>query len=137
MFQFFAHILCYDLWFYIIHILLHKKLYFVHIYHHYNWKPTFLDFYTSHWLETYSQYIGIMLPLLYYKYLYTQFLYAMIFVNVRGIMKHDERTNFIFGNHHMLHHKYPKYNFGEYWIDYLGGTLYPNEEEYIYGLIKM
>ncbi len=29
---------------------------------------------------------------------------------------------------YLLHHKHPKYNFGEYWIDSIFGTLYvPNK----------
>jgi sterol desaturase/sphingolipid hydroxylase (fatty acid hydroxylase superfamily) len=42
---------------------------------------------------------------------------------------------YIIGNHHLLHHKYPNYNYGEYWIDYICGTLYPNQIEYQRGLL--
>jgi sterol desaturase/sphingolipid hydroxylase (fatty acid hydroxylase superfamily) len=49
------------------------------------------------------------------------------------MMRHDDRFSWLIGNHHILHHKYPKYNFGEYWIDKMFGTLYPNKSEYIYG----
>ena len=31
--------------------------------------------------------------------------------------------------------KYVKYNYGEYWLDCLFGTCYPNKDEYIYGCI--
>jgi sterol desaturase/sphingolipid hydroxylase (fatty acid hydroxylase superfamily) len=39
------------------------------------------------------------------------------------------------GNHHILHHKYIGYNYGEYWIDTVMGTVYPNKKEYQYGNI--
>jgi sterol desaturase/sphingolipid hydroxylase (fatty acid hydroxylase superfamily) len=51
------------------------------------------------------------------------------------MLRHDNRFSWLIGNHHLLHHKYVKYNFGEYWIDCLCGTNYPNQNEYIYGKI--
>jgi sterol desaturase/sphingolipid hydroxylase (fatty acid hydroxylase superfamily) len=50
-------------------------------------------------------------------------------------MRHDNRFSWITGNHHLLHHKYINYNFGEYWIDRLFGTAYPNKSEYIFGVL--
>jgi sterol desaturase/sphingolipid hydroxylase (fatty acid hydroxylase superfamily) len=38
------------------------------------------------------------------------------------MMRHDDRCSFIIGNHHLIHHQYPNYNYGEYWIDYLCKT---------------
>ena len=43
----------------------------------------------------------------------------------------------LYSIHHLLHHKHPSYNYGEYWIDLLCGTTYPNDEEYEYGMIYM
>ena len=123
--QFFLHIFYYDIWFYISHILLHKYFYYIHRQHHYNLKPTFFDIYTAHWLESPIQMIGIFVPFLLGYIDYTPLICASIYMNIRGILRHDNRGNFAFGNHHMLH--------GEYWIDYLFGTLYPNKEEYIFG----
>ena len=60
---------------------------------------------------------------------------ASLMIAARGYMRHDHRYSFLIGNHHLLHHKNPKYNFGEYWIDSLFGTKYPNKYEYIYGKI--
>jgi sterol desaturase/sphingolipid hydroxylase (fatty acid hydroxylase superfamily) len=51
------------------------------------------------------------------------------------MMRHDDRLIWLIGNHHLLHHKYPLYNFGEYWLDSLMGTEYPNKYEYKYGLL--
>jgi sterol desaturase/sphingolipid hydroxylase (fatty acid hydroxylase superfamily) len=52
-------------------------------------------------------------------------------------MRHDERCIWLIGNHHILHHKYPQYNYGEYWLDKLFKTNYPKEDEYIKGLIYL
>ena len=46
-----------------------------------------------------------------------------------------ERFIFLIGNHHLLHHKYPNYNYGEYWIDSLCRTKYINNNEYKKGYI--
>ena len=59
----------------------------------------------------------------------------LLILNVRGMMRHDDRFTWLIGNHHLLHHKYPQYNYGEYWLDWLGGTLYPLREEAKQGLI--
>jgi hypothetical protein len=41
----------------------------------------------------------------------------LLILNIRGMMRHDEKFVFLIGNHHLLDHKYPKYKFGEFWID--------------------
>jgi sterol desaturase/sphingolipid hydroxylase (fatty acid hydroxylase superfamily) len=53
------------------------------------------------------------------------------------MLRHDHRFIWLIGNHHILHHKYNHYNFGEYWLDSLFKTNYPNKTEYVYGLIYM
>ena len=60
-------------------------------------------------------------------------MYSLYFCSIRGFMRHDNRCIWLIGNHHILHHKYPNYNYGEYWIDSICGTLCPYKEEY--GLI--
>ena len=129
------HVISYDIWFYISHLILHHKyFYYIHKQHHYNLKPTFFYVYTAHWLESPLQMLGIFVPLL-FKLQVAPLIVASIYMNIRGLLRHDERGNFAFGNHHMLHHKYIQYNYGEYWIDYLCGTLYPGEKERVYGYI--
>jgi hypothetical protein len=32
---------------------------------------------------------------------------------------------------------YPNYNYGEYWLDWLGGTLYPHRNEAKSGLLPL
>lgn len=129
-------IFTYDIWFYISHVLLHSKyLYLYHSIHHSNPEPTYLDTYVEHPIESPLQGIGMFLPMFIYTYTWYEIGITLFLLNIRGMMRHDERFIFLIGNHHLLHHKYPGYNFGEYWIDSLFGTRYPNEEEYRYGLI--
>ena len=143
--QVFINIICYDIWYYVFHIILHNKnVYFIHRIHHIadsKKQLHFTDAYRSHIIEGQLQNIGIFIPYFYniYEIFETKNIYILILcyliINIRGMMKHDTRCIWIMGNHHLLHHKHPKYNFGEYWIDYLCGTKYPNDEEYNHGLI--
>jgi sterol desaturase/sphingolipid hydroxylase (fatty acid hydroxylase superfamily) len=129
-------IISYDIWFYISHIILHNsQFYKYHSKHHTKNIPSFLDTYLGHYLEGPFQGIGMFIPFLLYQYSLYDTLAILLFLNIRGIMRHDERFIFLIGNHHLLHHRYSNYNFGEYWIDYLCGTKYPNNAEYRVGLI--
>jgi lathosterol oxidase len=123
----FVHILCYDLWFYITHIILHHpNVYFIHKIHHkkkYS-QLTYIDTNEAHYIEHIMQPLGIFIPCFISK---THFIYLFVsfsIVGTRALMRHDERCSWLIGNHHLIHHKYPHYNYGEYWIDYLCGTLY-------------
>lgn len=124
----------YDIWFYISHILLHEYFYKIHAYHHTITNPVFLDAYVGHVIEGPFQGLGVFLPYLLIDFNVLAFLVAIALINVRGMMRHDSRCNWLIGNHHFLHHKYPWSNFGEYWIDRLCGTLNANEDEYEDGL---
>ena len=136
MINIFISILSYDIWFYISHILLHTRfIYKYHKEHHENIIPKFLDTYHGHPFESLFQGIGFLFPFIIYSYSLTNLLTILTFLNIRGMLRHDERVVLLIGNHHLLHHKYHNYNFGEYWIDTICGTRYPNEKEYIYGLI--
>ena len=129
-------IMSYDIWFYLSHIILHdKSLYNFHKLHHVAVKPIWLDTMKASTVENVFQAIGIFLPLLYYQSITTDFAYANLAVIIRGLMRHDDRCTFLIGNHHLLHHKYPSYNFGEYWIDAACGTMYPNIGEHKRGLL--
>jgi sterol desaturase/sphingolipid hydroxylase (fatty acid hydroxylase superfamily) len=131
------HILSYDIWFYLTHILLHTSTgYSIHKIHHktaYE-RLTYLDTDEGHSIESVGQSLGVLLPFI-YTVSFTDFALASIFLFIRGHMRHDHRCSWLIGNHHLLHHKYPKYNFGEYWLDSLFRTKYPNNSEYIYGII--
>jgi len=133
-------ILCYDIWFYLSHIILHHKYFykFIHKEHHIvDYKIIhFKDTYVGHFFEGPFQGIGVLFPLLFFmKFKFYLFLYALVLINIRGMLRHDNRCIWLIGNHHILHHKYPQYNFGEYWLDKLFGTNYPNVNEYVFGMI--
>ena len=131
-----SSIISYDIWFYISHVLLHHRiLYQYHKEHHYNIVPSFLDTYEGHMFEGPFQGIGMFFPFIIYTYNMYDIFIILLLLNIRGMMRHDERFVFLIGNHHLLHHKYPNYNFGEYWIDSICGTKYKNKNEYKYGLI--
>ena len=136
MYEILVSILSYDIWFYISHILLHKpQIYYIHAEHHTKPVPMFLDTYIGHVLESPFQSIGMFFPCLIMTYSIYDILIVLFVLNLRGMLRHDERGIFLIGNHHLLHHRYPQYNFGEYWIDYLCGTAYPNTNEYKKGLL--
>jgi len=121
-------ILFYDVWFYVSHIIMHrnKMLHSIHSEHHSEKKPCFLDTYRAHWFETVFQGIGLLVPAFLIEYSWAQAFLVFAFLNIRGMMRHDDRCSFITGPHHLMHHKHPSYNFGEYWIDRLCGTLLPD-----------
>jgi lathosterol oxidase len=117
------HIIGYDIWFYISHLLLHTRLgWRFHKKHHEIIHPRFMDTYTGHPLEGPFQSLGYLLPLAFYSFHAPAAIAAFLFVNVRGLARHDDRTIWLIGNHHLLHHQYPRTNFGEYWLDWLFGT---------------
>jgi len=115
-------ILSYDIWFYLSHIILHKYLYKYHREHHTKVNPNFIDTYHGHPFESIFQGIGFLFPFIIYSYTISNILVILAFLNIRGMMRHDERCIFLIGDHHLLHHKYPNYNYGEYWIDTICGT---------------
>lgn len=132
-------VVCYDIWFYLSHIILHKKKLYnlIHKTHHkkdYN-IINFKDTYVGHLMEGPFQGMGILFPFLFTKCNLNLFLYSLIIINIRGMLRHDKRFIWLIGNHHILHHKYPQFNFGEYWLDKLFGTSFPNRNEYVFGLV--
>jgi sterol desaturase/sphingolipid hydroxylase (fatty acid hydroxylase superfamily) len=131
-------VLSYDIWFYVSHILLHKKLLWpIHREHHTKAEPQWLDTYVGHWFESLFQGIGAVAPMIWITYTWTEMVWIVALLNVRGMMRHDGRFVWLIGNHHLLHHKYANYNYGEYWLDWLGGTKYPVDVEYRRGLIYL
>jgi sterol desaturase/sphingolipid hydroxylase (fatty acid hydroxylase superfamily) len=117
-----AAIFCYDIWFYSSHVLLHKYLYVYHAEHHKYIVPTFRDTYKGHLFEGPFQSLGVFVPCLLHSYTVVEIIVVVLFLNARGMMRHDQRFSFITGDHHLMHHLHPKYNYGEKWIDYLLGT---------------
>ena len=138
MFHIVASILCYDIWFYISHRILHTRaLYPLHSIHHKYAIPTMWDTYEGHWFESVFQGVGTFLPFLWYSYSVSEILAILFFLNLRGMMRHDGRFVWLIGNHHLLHHLHPQHNYGEYWLDRLGGTLYPRRNEARAGYLYM
>ena len=132
-----VYILTYDVWFYLSHIILHKHFYKIHRIHHgieHN-RMLYTDTYTAHYIESPFQGLGYLLPLLFVPFNLFDMLLSLGIINLRGMLRHDHRFIWLIGNHHILHHKHPTYNFGEYWIDRLLGTSYPNTLEYEYGML--
>jgi sterol desaturase/sphingolipid hydroxylase (fatty acid hydroxylase superfamily) len=120
---FLTAVLGYDIWFYLSHLLLHTRtLYRIHSIHHQKIEPKWYDTYRGHWFETVLQGLGFFVPLLIFDMHWLSFLIALLFVNIRGIMRHDDRCSWLVGNHHLIHHKNPSCNFGEEWLDKLCST---------------
>lgn len=133
-----SSVICYDIWFYISHVLLHNQRFYVyHGEHHTKPDPTFLDTYVGHAVEGPFQGVGMFAPFLLFSYSWLDVLLILFILNARGMMRHDKRCVWLIGNHHLLHHLHPRYNFGEYWIDSLMGTKYPVATEYRRGLLYM
>jgi len=123
--EFFFYIVYYDIFYYFLHRLLHTKyLYSIHKIHHIKNIPDYYDYYNIHVLELSFTSIGLIFAIYLYKLYIYQLLYAIIFINVRGILIHDNQFIYLVGDHHLIHHKYYKCNYGEYWLDYIFGTVY-------------
>jgi sterol desaturase/sphingolipid hydroxylase (fatty acid hydroxylase superfamily) len=123
----FLQVLCvilgYDLWFYTSHIILNKWLYSIHTLYHQIVNPV----YTGHWFEGPFQGMGVFFPYLFMKFDLMTFVFAIVLINVRSMLRHDDNNILLIGNHHLLHHQ--QYNYGEYWIDWLCCTRYVKDEE--------
>ena len=136
MIQVVVSIISYDVWFYISHVILHSHfMYHFHKLHHTKPIPTYEDTYLAHSVETVLQGVGFMFPAVVYTYGLQDIILVLLFLNIRGMMAHDPCFVFLVGNHHLLHHKYGNCNYGQYWIDCLGGTRHHHTEDYVYGLI--
>ena len=123
---FMFHIISYDIWYYISHrILHHRNFYFIHKKHHSKLsnKLIYLDAYSGEIIEAPLQSIGILIPCIIINKNNIVLFNAFVYVFVRGLMEHDKRFIWLVGNHHLLHHTYPNYNYGEKWIDNLLGTI--------------
>ena len=123
--EFVLYILYYDFFYYFLHRLLHTRMFYpLHKIHHKKNIPNYYDYYNVHILEIPLTSLGLFVAIYLYKLYIYQFISSIIFINMRGIMSHDDRFVFIIGDHHLIHHKYFKCNYGEYWLDYIFGTIH-------------
>ena len=129
MYLFFLNILCYDLWFYCFHRLLHTKQLFKYQKNITKIESEWYDTYYASFLENIISPLGIYIPMIYYNVFNLECILSMVFANTRGLIRHETRPIHIFGDHHIIHHKHYNCNYGEAWIDYLMGTLYKEKKE--------
>lgn len=139
MYHFLFFVLSYDLWFYISHRFLHTPMGYkwIHRYHHSveAKKLNYSDTYVAHIFEGPIQSAGVLFPLYFIPLNIHTLIVVALFLNIRGMLRHDIRMTWLVGNYHVLHHKYPLYNFGDLWLDWLMGTHYPDFKEYTFGMI--
>lgn len=119
------HIIGYDIWFYISHILLHSPYLYsrIHKIHHEKMYPLWQDTYHAHWIEGPFQSLGFLFAFG-YEVCVKGCVLALLFCQLRGLARHDIRLSRLIGNHHLLHHKYSYCNYGEPWLDWICGTRF-------------
>jgi len=94
---------------------------------HHQTKPDELDYsdaHKEHWVESFAKPVGLLIPCVFGQASAASLTTSAVFVYVRSMMHHDYRFVWLTGQHHLLHHRFPKYNFGEEWVDFLFGTRY-------------
>ena len=126
--NFILSILSFDIWFYAMHYALHNVYLYskIHRIHHqigYN-ELDFSNSYTSHIIEKPITYIGLFIPYMFLKFDFNSIMLSFLFINIRDMLRHDKRFIWLVGEHHLLHHKYPQFNFGEQWLDRFFWTEY-------------
>ncbi len=128
--QFILHIIGYDIWFYVSHLMLHTRLlWWMHKIHHEKVRPTFMETYHGHWFEGPFQSVGFLLPFALGFLDFRAAFWATVAVNARGLLRHDARSVWLIGNHHLLHHEIGNVNYGDYWVDRLFGTAATPERQ--------
>ncbi len=126
MLTFLAHILCYDIWFYASHRALHwPQLWWIHQIHHEAVYPTWPDTHHGHWLESVVQCLGYGVPFICGVWSPWEAAAAAVVLQLRGLARHDPRTSWVDGGHHLVHHRRFTKNYGEPWLDWLCGTYAP------------
>lgn len=119
------YIIGYDIWFYALHRAFHTRLlYKYHKKHHEKRYPTWKDTFYADKLENILMGLGtfIFLPIIGFSLI--DFVAAIIYINIRGCMRHDIKYANIVGYHHLQHHLTPNYNYSSEWIDKLFNTYY-------------
>lgn len=119
------YLLYYDFFYYFMHRLLHTKyLYPIHKIHHKKYNTNYYDYYSVSILEIPISSLGLFIAIYLYKLYIYQLFICILFINIRGTLQHDSKFTFLVGEHHLLHHKFIKFNYGEPWLDYIFRTQY-------------
>lgn len=123
-------VVCYDIWFYIFHVILHKYFYTsIHKLHHSvpHEIMTYENAGNGHIIENTISPLGAVVPFYFYGFgwIYiVSFGIASSIIGIRALLRHDNRCSWIIGNHHILHHKHLNCNYGEYWLDCVFDTCH-------------
>jgi sterol desaturase/sphingolipid hydroxylase (fatty acid hydroxylase superfamily) len=131
LFHIFILIISYDIWFYITHIIFHyNSLYKYHKKHHEDKNTTYLVAFKGGKLEQISSYGSIFIYIIFSNYIdFTSLCYSSAYTTIRSIIQHEPRLlnnkiiSIFYSDHHIKHHTFFNYNYGQYWLDYLFGTL--------------
>lgn len=124
--HFLSCVICYDLWFYIVHRLLHLPRFYAryHSQHHQHTHPSYKESFSASTEENVVGFLGILIPLAFTSEICVpSFAAAYIYCFVRGILRHDSRASWLVGDHHLRHHIQPSCNYSSYYVDYMFGTL--------------
>ena len=133
--EFVLYILYHDFFYYFTHRLLHSRYFYpLHKIHHKKINPEYYDFYSVHIVEIPISSIGLFIAIYLHKLYMYQVVCAILYIHIRGLMAHDARCTQFVGDHHLLHHKLIKCNYGEYWLDAIFGTLHTNNSPSKYAI---
>jgi sterol desaturase/sphingolipid hydroxylase (fatty acid hydroxylase superfamily) len=125
------HLLGYDLWFYASHLALHTRWGWpLHARHHEKREPQWRDTYHAHWLEGPLQSLGFALPWLLGLWAPWEAGAALLLAQARGLARHETRLGWLIGRHHLIHHEKMRWNFGEPWLDWVGGTFWSGDADH-------
>ena len=120
----FVYVTGYDLWFYTMHRAMHQVpgMYKYHRKHH-----SVRDVFWRHALlsdaaESVLTPLGLFIPMPLVGFSLPAFICASGFCSVRAFAHHDRRCVDLVGDYHLKHHRNPRFNFGQPWIDRLFGT---------------
>ena len=117
------HVLCYDLWFYGVHRLLHLPYFYTrfHWQHHAHRHPTWQHTFDAHWLENGASGLGLFLPCALFGLDPVALALAWLACLCRGVARHDPHLPF--SRHHLTHHQTVTCNYSARYIDYIFNTL--------------
>jgi sterol desaturase/sphingolipid hydroxylase (fatty acid hydroxylase superfamily) len=101
----------------------YPQFWWIHKDHHLdNDEPTWFDTNKGHILENLLLPIGFFIPSFFGYIDIYQMLIALLYLSIKGMFRHDKRTSWIDGGHHLRHHKVYNKNYGEPWLDYIFNT---------------